>query len=77
MPKLSYTISEDYTGDLKKRLKSYGISHGALARELGVAESQMSRWFNTDVQPRNANIIRIEKAVAAIRRRKVQETKGR
>lgn len=70
---VTFTISEDYTSDLKKRLKEYGISHGALAREMGVLESQISRWFNTPVQPRLQNIQKIETAVAAIRERMEKE----
>ena len=68
MPKLTFTISDDYTGDLLKRLKSYGISHGQLAREMGVQDSQISRWFNKPVQPRIANIMKIEAAVARLRK---------
>ena len=64
------TISEDYTGDLRKRLKSYGITHGSLAREMGALESQVSRWFNKDMQPSIANVFKIEAAVVAIRKRK-------
>jgi len=77
MPKITFTISEDYTGDLKKRLKQYDISHGALAREMGVLESQLSRWFNKPVQPNQKSIIRIEKAIAAIRKRKAKGSKGK
>jgi predicted transcriptional regulator len=68
-------MSDDYTGDLKRRLKTYGISHGALSRELGVLESQVSRWFNTSMQPRLSNILKIEAAVAAIRKRNEKEAK--
>lgn len=62
-------LSEDYTGDLKKRLRSYGISHGALCRQIGILESQMSRWFNKPMQPGLANVRKIEAAVRAIRAR--------
>jgi predicted transcriptional regulator len=74
MPRsITFTVSEDYTGDLKKRLQKLGISQGALARELGLQESQISRWFNKPVQPRVANIMKIEAAVAAIRKRMEKE----
>lgn len=73
--KITFTISEDYTGDLKKRLAEYGISHGALAREMGILESQVSRWFNKPAQPRIGNIVKIETAVAAIRDRMEKEKK--
>lgn len=75
--KVSFMITEDYTGDLKKRLKEYGISHGALSREMGVLESQVSRWFNKPIQPRVENIMKIEAAVAAIRKRMAKEAKKR
>lgn len=70
---ISFTITDDYTGDLKKRLAQYGISHGQLAREMGVQESQISRWFNKPVQPRLENVMKIEAAVAAIRKRQEKE----
>jgi predicted transcriptional regulator len=70
---INFLISADYTGDLKKRLAEYGISHGELSREMGVQESQISRWFNKPVQPRLVNILKIEAAVASIRKRKEKE----
>ena len=73
MPKITITITEDYTGDLRKRLKEYGISHGMLAREMGIGEQQLSRWFNKTLQPRYENIVKIEKAVAKIRARLEKE----
>ena len=67
MPKITITITDDYTGDLRKRLKEYGITHGMLAREMEIGEQQLSRWFNKALQPRYENIVKIEKAVAKIR----------
>jgi predicted transcriptional regulator len=75
MPKFTVTISDDYTGDLKKRLAKYDISHGALAREMGVLESQISRWFNKPGQPNQKSILRIERAIAAIRKRQAKGKK--
>lgn len=72
---ITFTITEDYTGDLKKRLQEYGISHGALAREMDVLDSQLSRWFNKPVQPRVANIAKIEAAIVAIRKRMEKEAR--
>lgn len=69
MPKITITITDDYTGDLEKRLREYGITHGMLAREMGIGEQQLSRWFNKPLQPRYENIVKIERAVAKIRAR--------
>jgi len=74
MPKITITITDDYTGDLRKRLKAYGITHGKLAREMEIGEQQLSRWFNKTLQPRYENIVKIEKAVAKIRARMERET---
>ena len=74
--KLTFGISADYTGELKKRLASYGISHGALAREMDVLESQLSRWFNKPGQPRLVNIMKIEAAVEKIRARRESEARA-
>lgn len=73
MPKITITITDDYTGDLRKRLKEYGITHGMLAREMGMKEQPLSRWFNKPMQPRYENIVKIEKAVAKIRARMEKE----
>lgn len=73
---VTFTVTEDYTGDLKKRLEEYGISHGMLAREMGVLDSQLSRWFNKPVQPRLQNIMKIEAAVSAIRKRMEKERRA-
>lgn len=53
----------DYTADLKARLDKVGISHGALARAGGFDPSQLSRWFNTPMQPSLRNVGRLERAL--------------
>lgn len=58
----------DYTKDLKSRLKKAGISHGALARQAKIDPSQISRWFNSPMQPSLANVQRLEKAFAKLAR---------
>src|SRR5688572_16209139 len=65
----------NYTADLDRRLKKYHISHNELAREMKVSPSQMSRWFNKPMQPRLESIVKIEKAIVAIRARRAKERK--
>lgn len=77
MPRIYISYDEEgYSEDLKKRLEEYGISHGELCRESGIDPGQMSRWFNTDREPRLESIVRLEQAVARIRRR-MQKRKER
>ena len=75
MPKLMIEIDENgsYTEPLKRRLADYNISHGQLARESGIAPTQLSRWFNRDMEPQIASIFTIEQAVEAILERRRKE----
>lgn len=57
----------DYTSDLRARLKTARISHGALARKSEIDRTQLSRWFNTAMQPSQKNIARLEKAFTELR----------
>lgn len=61
MKKQFYT-GANYTDDLKSRLSKAGITQAALAAKAGIDESQISRWFNTKMQPSLANVQRLEKA---------------
>lgn len=56
------TLNANYTDDLLQRLRSHGISIGALARKSSIDRSRMSRLFNTPVQPGWKSIIRLETA---------------
>jgi hypothetical protein len=63
-------ITEDYLGQLTRRMKEHGISQNALAREMGINPSQASRWFTSNtarrVMPELSTIQRIEKALESI-----------
>lgn len=93
MPVIPLYVGENYSEDLRVRLDKYGISQGELARELApklATESetdpevalkstirQLSRWFNTPLQPSHKNIVKIEQAILAIRARKAKKGKKR
>lgn len=56
-----------YIEELSKRLTKLDISHNALARQMDVAPSQVSRWFNRPgMAPNMQSIARIEKAIYEI-----------
>ena len=78
MPKVTIEIDENgsYTEPLKRRLADYNISHGALARESGIAPTQLSRWFNRTMEPQIGSVFTIEQAIQAIleRRRRERES---
>ena len=59
----NFYTGANYTEDLKARLKKAGISHGALARAAGINRTQLSRWFNTPMQPYQRNIAKLEHAL--------------
>jgi transcriptional regulator with XRE-family HTH domain len=61
-PQTFYT-GKNYTDDLKARLLKAGISFGALSRQTKIDRSQISRWFNTEMQPSLANVAKLEAAV--------------
>lgn len=69
MPRIVIRVGEDYIDELKARLAKYGITHGQLAREMGLKTPQVSRWINKRAQPRIDNVQKIEAAILAIRKR--------
>lgn len=75
MATVTLQLGKGYIPDLKSRMKKYGISQNALAREMNINPSQASRWFTTNpdrqVTPELNTVQRIEEAMAAlIKRRK-------
>ncbi len=64
-----------YIENLRARLQQYGISQNAVAREMQVTPSEFSRWMVGRITPRLDTVVRIEKAVAAIRERREQQEK--
>ena len=58
--------ADNYTDDLKARLVKANFSHGMLARAGGFDPSQLSRWFNTSMQPSLRNVARLERAYAKL-----------
>lgn len=65
-------IGSTYAEDLKQRMAEKGISQNKLAEKLGMAASQVSRWFtpNADrrVSPSMESAYEIEKALIEIER---------
>ena len=83
MPRVNINVGgrKEYTEDLKKRLKKYGISQNRLAKQMGVAPSVLSRWFNSDIDPSMSSVTRIESALVELvrnqsKRRKVARANG-
>ena len=70
MIRLSLEQDVPYTIDLAKRLDKYSISQSELAQESGIAESQISRMLVHGVQPQLKNVVRIEDALARLRKRR-------
>jgi len=62
MKKQTFYTGDNYTADLKARMEKEKISIGALARQSGIDRSQLSRMFNRGMQPRLANVARLEQA---------------
>lgn len=60
-------VGVNYVEELSKRLTTLDISHNALARQMDVAPSQVSRWFNREgMTPSIKSIARIEQAIVEI-----------
>lgn len=59
----NFYTGTNYTDDLKARLAKAGVSYGALARAAKIDRSQLSRWFNTPMQPSLANVTKLERAL--------------
>ena len=66
-------IDKDYMQELDERLKKHGISHGQLAREAEISGTQLSRWFNTDIDPSLKNVVKIEAALHRLVRAQERE----
>lgn len=71
------TIGEDYQVHLLRRLQEYGIQQREICREIGIDETQFSRWVarpsaetGRAVAIRIDNVIKIETAILAIRARR-------
>jgi plasmid maintenance system antidote protein VapI len=70
-------VGEDYQDSLLRRLEEYDIKQREVAMEMGISETQFSRWVarpsadtNRPMAIRIDNVIAIEKAILAIRARK-------
>lgn len=63
-----------YVKDLKKRMAALNISQGALARELKLTASQVSRWFTANaarrVEPSMQTVAEIEVALMKIQEKR-------
>lgn len=64
---------EEWTADLRRRLKEDNISYTDIAEEFGVHPSGMSRWLTDKVEPRLSTMLGIESAYAALKARKAEK----
>jgi transcriptional regulator with XRE-family HTH domain len=75
MSTFTIKIGPDYFRELDARLKDLGITHAAFSREMGISPVQAARWFNKPQNPEMNTLMKIEKAVDTMRRRKAQQGK--
>lgn len=53
-----------YFRSLRQRAADAGISCNRLARQSGIASTQISRWMRGDTDPRLSSIVRLEAALS-------------
>jgi predicted transcriptional regulator len=77
---LDIHVDEGYQVGLVQRLQKYGIKQYEVADEMGVTSSQFSRWVARPSEYtgrpwsiRLDNVVKIEKAIIAIRIRKERD----
>jgi transcriptional regulator with XRE-family HTH domain len=74
MAVVTIQLGSGYVEDLAKRMKKHKISQAALARELGLGPSQVTRWFTKNparkVTPQLSTAERIEEAMLRLQRRR-------
>lgn len=73
-------IEEDYVSQLKRRMDDLGISQNALAKEMGLSPTQVSRWFVNNerrVTMLVETALHIERSILAILARREITTRGR
>lgn len=75
-------IGEDYQDSLLRRLHEYGITQREVCKEMGIDETQFSRWVarpsadtGRPMGIRMDNVVKIEKAILAIRSRRRRSKK--
>lgn len=56
----------DYIAHFQDRLKTAEITQAALARQTGIAPSQITRWFTRGMQPQAHNILVLEEGLACL-----------
>lgn len=64
---VTISVGGNYIEELSKRLTALEISHNALARQMDLSPSQVSRWFNRpNMLPSMRSIANIERAILEI-----------
>lgn len=73
-------VGEDYQTGLLRRLEEYGITQREVCQEMGIHETQFSRWVarpspdtGKPYAIRIDNVVKIEEAIHNIRRRRERE----
>lgn len=64
---------EEWTADVRRRLKEHSLSYTDVGNEMGVHASGISRWLTDKVEPRLTTMLEIEGAIAALIERKQAE----
>lgn len=75
MPRIVINYSDNYLVELRERLTEYGITQRQLSEEAGIDETMVSRWFAKNMMPRLESIVKIEQAIARLRRRQKRKQK--
>lgn len=68
LPKL-----EEWLADLARRLKEHDVPLLAVADEMGIHASQLSRWIHGKVEPRLSTMHKIDEAVAKVVEKRAAE----
>lgn len=51
---------------VRRTLTTHGVTHAALAREIGVCPTQLSRWLRGRKQPSLESMLKIDEALNAV-----------
>lgn len=64
------TDGKTYFKNLRQRASDAGISCNRLALKSGIASTQISRWMRGGTDPRLSSIVRLEVALAELKKEK-------
>lgn len=70
---ISFDVTKSFAKQFKAALKEYGVTAYALAKEAKTNQSQISRWFNSSMEPQARTQQRLVKALVRIIERRQGE----